>query len=235
MRINTTHRTEADEIMDDFQLQGPELLDALDKIAFINKVLGGNHLTLQGVQKLLDGNRFNTISVVDVGCGNGDMLRVLADDGIKKGINLELIGIDANPTTIAYAKELSEKYPNIKYRCEDIFSESFNEMNYDILLCTLTLHHFKNNDIEYLLSLFCKQARLGVVINDLQRSRLAYRLFQLFSLAFKLNAMSREDGLTSILRGFTKNELVTFSKKIKVSKQTIQWKWAFRYQWIIWK
>lgn len=235
MRINATHRTEADEIMDDFQLQGPELLDALDKIAFINKVLGGNQLTVQGLQKLLATSTLDKVTIVDVGCGNGDMLRVLADGVIKKGVKLELIGIDANPHTIAYAKELSEKYPNIRYRCADIFNESFSEMNYDILLCTLTLHHFKNNDIVYLLSIFCQQARLGVVINDLQRSRLAYRLFQLFSVVFKLNPMSREDGLTSILRGFTKKELVIFSKKIKVSKQTIQWKWAFRYQWIIWK
>jgi hypothetical protein len=47
--------------------------------------------------------------------------------------------------------------------------------------------------------------------------------------------MSREDGLTSILRGFIKNELEDFSKKIQARKQTISWKWAFRYQWIIWK
>lgn len=235
MRINATHRTEADEIMDDFQLQGPELLDALDKIAFINKVLGGNQLTVQGLQKLLATSTLDKVTIVDVGCGNGDMLRVLADRVIKKGVKLELIGIDANPNTIAYAEKLSEKYPNIRFRCEDIFSESFSEMNYDILLCTLTLHHFKNQDIDYLLSLFCKQAQMGVVINDLHRSAISYRLFQLFSIAFKLNAMSREDGLTSILRGFTKNELVAFSNKIKVSKQTIQWKWAFRYQWIIWK
>ncbi|MFN3756778.1 MAG: methyltransferase domain-containing protein [Flavobacterium sp.] len=235
MRVNTTHRTKADEIMDDFQLQGPELLDALDKIAFINKVLGGNQLTVQGLQKLLATSTLDKVTIVDVGCGNGDMLRVLADGVIKKGVILELIGIDANLHTIAYAEELSDKYPNIRFRCEDIFSESFSEMNYDILLCTLTLHHFKNEDIDYLLSLFCKQAQVGVVINDLHRSAISYRLFKLFSKAFKLNAMSREDGLTSILRGFTKKELVDFSKKIKVSKQTIQWKWAFRYQWIIWK
>jgi hypothetical protein len=47
--------------------------------------------------------------------------------------------------------------------------------------------------------------------------------------------MSRNDGLISILRGFKKEELTEFSKKINASKQTIHWKWAFRYQWIIWK
>jgi len=45
--------------------------------------------------------------------------------------------------------------------------------------------------------------------------------------------MSREDGLTSILRGFKKEELVNFSKKLKLNNYIFQWKWAFRYQWII--
>jgi hypothetical protein len=48
-----------------------------------------------------------------------------------------------------------------------------------------------------------------------------------------LNEMSREDGLTSILRGFKKEELIRFSENLHFSNYKIQWKWAFRYQWII--
>jgi hypothetical protein len=47
--------------------------------------------------------------------------------------------------------------------------------------------------------------------------------------------MSKEDGLTSILRGFKKEELIAFSKNLKLDNYTIAWKWAFRYQWIIYK
>jgi 2-polyprenyl-3-methyl-5-hydroxy-6-metoxy-1,4-benzoquinol methylase len=234
MFISTKHRTEAEEIMDDFELQGPELLDALDKIAFINKVLGGNQLTIQGLKHLLAGRTLPKITIVDVGCGNGDMLRVLADGALQQHIELDLIGIDANPFTIAYAEELSKNYINIRYSCVDIFSDSFQELQCDVVLCTLTLHHFTNRQIEELLTVFCQQSRLGVIINDLHRSAVAYRLFQLFSFVFKLNRMPREDGLTSILRGFTKSELVRFSKQLPITKQSIRWRWAFRYQWIIW-
>jgi hypothetical protein len=45
--------------------------------------------------------------------------------------------------------------------------------------------------------------------------------------------MSRQDGLISILRGFKKEELLRFSEKLNFKKYKIQWKWAFRYQWII--
>lgn len=234
MPVNTKYRSEDSEIMDDFAMEGEILRDALDKIAKINQLLGGNQLTLRGVQDLIATIPKTTeISIVDVGCGNGDMLRTLADYGSKHHLNFRLTGIDANAFTINHAIKLSENYSNISYRCEDIFSPPFEVLHYDIVLCTLTLHHFKDDEIIRLMTVFNANSRIGIVINDLQRSALAYRLFQGLCFVFQLNAMSREDGLVSILRGFKKEELVLFSEKLKFNNYKIQWKWAFRYQWII--
>jgi hypothetical protein len=83
------------------------------------------------------------------------------------------------------------------------------------------------------MTIFNSNSNIGIVINDLQRSAVAYRLFQLVCFLFRLNSMSRQDGLISILRGFKKEELVNFSKRLQLNKYKIQWKWAFRYQWII--
>jgi len=232
MAINTQYRTTKDEIMDDFSLQGEELRDALDKIAKINQLLGGNRLTLQGVKQLIHSTT-KEITIVDVGCGNGDMLRALAHFGLKNNYKFHLIGIDANAFTINHAIALSKEYSNISYQCIDIFEKKFKALNYDLILCTLTLHHFKTAQINYLLQLFSNQATIGMVINDLHRSSIAYRLFQLLCLTFGLNRMSKEDGLISILRGFKKEELIAFSKTNNLKNYTIQWKWAFRYQWII--
>jgi len=232
--INTKYRTQETEIMDDFSLQGEELKAALDQIARINQLLGGNNLTLHGIKKLLKNTAISkTITVADIGCGNGDMLRMLAKFGRKNNLNFKLIGIDANDFTINYAKKLSIEYSNIEYKCVDIFSEDFKSLKYDIALCTLTLHHFTNEEILNIITTFNKNAETGIVINDLHRSKLAYRLFELICFLFNLNKMSREDGLVSILRGFKKNELEEFSKKLNLKNYTIKWKWAFRYQWII--
>ena len=234
MSINTKNRSSAPEIMDDFAMEGEILRDALDKIAKINQLLGGNQLTLRGVQDLIATIPNQTeISIIDVGCGNGDMLRTLADYGLKNQLNFKLTGIDANAFTMNHARELSNHYSNIKYRCEDVFGQDFAELKYDIVLCTLTLHHFKDDEILVLMTVFNDNSRIGIVINDLHRSALAYRLFQALCFVFRLNAMSRDDGLVSILRGFKKNELVYFSKKLNLKNYKIQWKWAFRYQWII--
>jgi 2-polyprenyl-3-methyl-5-hydroxy-6-metoxy-1,4-benzoquinol methylase len=234
--INTQYRTQETEIMDDFSLKGEELRAALDQIARINQLLGGNNLTLHGIKRLLkQTDTSKTITVADIGCGNGDMLRMLAKFGKKNNLKLKLIGVDANDFTINYARKLSNEYSNIEYKCVDIFSEDFKTLKYDIVLCTLTLHHFSNEEILNIITTFNKNAETGIIINDLHRSKIAYRLFELICFLFNLKKMSREDGLVSILRGFKKNELEEFSKKLNIKNYTINWKWAFRYQWIITK
>ena len=234
MFLNTKYRSNKEEKMDVFSLKGENLRDALDNIAKINQLLGGNLLTIRGVQKLIRTiSKKEKITILDVGCGNGDMLRKLADYGYKKNLNFQLIGIDANNFTINHAKQLSENYSNISFLCLDIFEEAFRELNYDIVLCTLTLHHFKDNQIINLLKIFYSNSKIGIVINDLHRNAIAYRLFQVICFVFKLNEMSRDDGLISILRGFKKKELVNFSNELKLENFHIKWKWAFRYEWII--
>ncbi len=232
--LNTKYRTDEPELMDDFTMEGEILRDALDKIAQINSFLGGNTLTLLGVKKLIEKcPKEVVIRIVDIGCGNGDMLRYLANYSLKNNLNFKLIGIDANNFTINHARNLSVNYPDITYECKNIFDNDFQIPSADIVLCTLTLHHFKNDEIMKIMNVFYSNVKQGIVINDLHRCRLAYRLFQLICFVFQLNRMSREDGLISILRGFKKKELIDFSEQLGFKKYTIQWKWAFRYQWII--
>lgn len=234
MTLDTKSRTQTAEIMDDFNLEGETLRDALDKIAAINRFLGGNQVTLQGVETLLAHiPPDQEITILDIGCGNADMLRALADFAENRNRRFKLIGVDANAFTVKYAAELSKKYPNIELICLDVFSPEFAAMEYDIALATLTLHHFSDPEILSLLAVLARKSRIGIVINDLQRSALAYRLFQLLAFVCRLNTMSREDGLVSILRGFRKQELEKLSNKIGFKNAVIRWKWAFRYQWII--
>lgn len=230
--VDTSKRSNAPEMMDDFAMEGEILRDALDKIASINKMLGGNSVTIEGVQKLLnDVDVKKTIRIIDIGCGNGDMLRTLADYAKKRKLNFELIGIDANQFTINHAMQLSTSYLNVSYKCEDIFKDQIASC--DIILCTLTLHHFKDEEIIALLNQFKSAANLGIVVNDLERSALAYYLFTGLCFVFGLNHMSKQDGLVSILRGFKKQNLQLYSKQLQLKNCSIKWKWAFRYQWII--
>jgi 2-polyprenyl-3-methyl-5-hydroxy-6-metoxy-1,4-benzoquinol methylase len=232
--LNFEKRSYQPEIMDDFDLQGEELKQTLSDLDKINTWLGGNKITLNGISYLLKNRKkSNVISIAEVGCGNGAMLRKIALWARKKKYKINLMGIDANSHAIEIAEKLSHEFPEICFREMNAFSEEFKTCNFDIFLSTLTLHHFKDNQIETLMERLVHQAKMGLVINDLQRSKTAYRLFQAFCAVFISNEIARKDGLTSISRGFKKEELKGFSKRLKAKTQLITWKWAFRYQWII--
>tara|TARA_A100000164_G_scaffold356425_1_gene366011 strand:- start:220 stop:894 length:675 start_codon:yes stop_codon:yes gene_type:complete len=220
------------EIMDDFNIRGIVHRDTLDKIELVNRLLGGNKVTIAGLKKLLKNQpKDKMIRIIDLGCGNGDILRDIAMLGRKNNYSFKLIGIDANASAIEYARELSETYPEINFKKINIFSDDFKKQSYDIVLCTLFLHHFSNDELIQILRSTIKSASIGIVVNDLHRNKLAYYLFKFIGY-FTKNKVVIEDGLISILRAFKRKDLVKISNQIN-GKFSIQWKWAFRYLWIL--
>ena len=232
--ISTKNRTDKEELMDDFSIGGDLLRDTLDKLENINRWLGGNLVTVNSLKKVLKNHpKEEELTIVDIGCGHGDILRDVAKFGRKNGYKMTLLGIDANPTAIEYANELSTAFDELSFRTEDIFSDEFKNRQFDVVLATLFLHHFKEEQLISFLENTLHQTKIAIVVNDLHRHKLAYYLFLLLSLFIK-NKMIIEDGLTSVLRGFKRKDLEIISKKLKVKSQ-ISWKWAFRFQWIIQK
>lgn len=230
--VSTKYRSEEEEIMDDLDYKGPILHDALDKLAKINQWLGGNIVTINGLKKALENHdKRVVITIVDLGCGGGDILREISRFGKKNGYKFKLIGIDANQHTVNYANLLSKEYNNIEFKVIDIFSDAFKQLNYDVVLATLFFHHFKEENLVQFLKPVLEEAKLGIVVNDLHRNRLAYYLFKLLCTTIK-NKTIVEDGLTSVLRGFKREDLESISRQLKVEFK-IQWKWAFRFQWLL--
>ena len=230
--INTKQRTDKEELMDDFSIGGDLLRDTLDKLEKINRWLGGNKVTVNGLKALLKNHpKEQKITIVDIGCGHGDILRDVAKFGRKEGYKFKLIGVDANSAAIDYANELSMEYPELSFKTQNIFSKDFKSETFDVVIATLFLHHFKEEQLVSFLKNTIKQTKIGMVVNDLHRHTLAYYLFLLLSI-FISNKMIIEDGLTSVLRGFKRDDLEKISSKINVTPQ-ISWKWAFRFLWII--
>ncbi|MDQ3393860.1 MAG: methyltransferase domain-containing protein [Bacteroidota bacterium] len=223
------------EIMDDLEGGGQEMDQALRELETINLFLGGNNVSINGLKILLnDRNTKNkTIKIADIGCGGGDILKLLANWGRKRGYRFELIGIDANPHVVAYAKINTRQYPEIQYQMANIFSDEFRNQNFDIIHCCLFTHHFNNIELVDLLSNLKKQARLGIVINDLHRHWLAYYSIKVITTLASKSNMVKNDGPISVLRAFKKQELVKILDTAQLFKYSIKWKWAFRWQLVI--
>src|SRR4051794_12863067 len=108
-------RSDQIEIMDDLACHGEVVDQTLRELEFINKWLGGNAVTLDAMKQLCRGREHETISVADVGCGSGDMLRLLSAWASKRGVKLRLTGIDANPHIIEFARKRCADYPEISF------------------------------------------------------------------------------------------------------------------------
>ena len=219
--------------MDDPNVDEATLKAALAEVTRVNKYLGGQQVILEGLRYFFDRFPQKSYTILDVGCGDGAMLRSIANFARKRSIAVKLIGIDINPKSIALAQKRSQDFPELSFQVQDVFKLNETHLEIDIITSTLTMHHFTDTEILKFLAQFLKLANLGIVINDLQRSTIAYRLFQAYSRVFVRSAMARHDGLISIERAFTKNELLSFTSKLGVQSFSIKWRWAFRYLWIL--
>lgn len=235
--INPSFRQRASEMedMDDFSIQGEALEGALRYLAFVNRFLGGHQIIIQSLQRAFHKLSWTGISagahLVDLGCGGGDTLSKVAKWSEKQHLNLQLTGIDANPHILAFARENTLFNPEINYIEGDFLAKDFDWSPYQVVLCSLILHHFEEKQIKALLGQIPKGTL--VIINDLQRHWLAYYLFQVLCFFSLAPPMARKDGAISIRKGFQRKELETLLKRCNISRYELSWRWAFRYQLIL--
>jgi 2-polyprenyl-3-methyl-5-hydroxy-6-metoxy-1,4-benzoquinol methylase len=228
-----SQRSEAIEIMDDLNCAGPVVDQTLAQLEFINKWLGGNAVTLNGLNTILKSCHQNSLTIADLGCGGGDMLKLISNKLKKKNISAMLTGIDANPNIVAYAINNTTSYPEIKFKALDVLSTEFRKESFDIVFATLFFHHFTHDQLVTVFAHLNKTARCGIVINDLHRHPLAYYSIKLLTKFFSKSTMVKNDAPLSVHRGFTRTELEGILKAAGITTYSLTWKWAFRWQLII--
>lgn len=230
---SSKYRSQQLEIMDDAELSGDSLATVLNDLKKVNTLLGGFSITLDGVETLvLNSPKTTSLTLLDLGCGDGESLRKSAQFMRKQQRTMKFIGVDMNEHILEIAKEKSKDYPEISYLKLNILEKNQQLPNFDIATCNLFLHHFSEHQIIELLNKLIKQGKRGVVINDLRRSKLAFQLFKGFGLLFMKSKIAKHDGLVSIARAFKRKELEKMAEKLN-GEHTIKGRWAFRYQWLI--
>ena len=223
-------RSEALEIMDDLHCAGEVVDQTLRELEFINKWLGGNAVTIEALKKILKNHdRSKPVVIADLGCGGGDMLRLIYHWANRNQVQVKLIGIDTNPNIIRFARQNIQDIPAIEFATLDIFSDDFRKMRFDVVIGTLFYHHFSNLQLSEFFCQLHRQCNIGFIINDIHRHPLAYYSIKLLTKLFSKSAMVKYDAPLSVLRAFTKNEL----RDVLTNSGTvfsITWRWAFRWQ-----
>lgn len=224
-------RSQGFEIMDDLHCSGAVVRQTLHELEVINAWLGGNAITLEGLDLLCKGHDPAVpLVIVDLGCGGGDMLRHIHEWAIRVGFRVRLIGIDANPYIISVAKDNLRDLPQVEFYTQDIFAEDFRRKHFDVVIGTLFYHHFSSESLSAFFRQLRQQTRIGFLINDLHRHPLAYYSIKLLTFLFSRSSMVKFDAPLSVLRGFRKGELLKVLYDAGVKDAIVHWKWAFRWQ-----
>jgi len=228
-----SQRSETIEIMDDLSCSGSIVDQTLRELEFINTWLGGNSVTLNGLNKILSNCFQHELKIADLGCGGGDMLMLIKARLAKKNRKATFTGIDANPNIVAYAKRNTRAHAEINFNAIDVLSSEFKQERFDIVFATLFFHHFTTNQLIELFKHLNSTTRCGIVINDLHRHPLAYYSIKFLTRTFSKSPMVVNDAPLSVHRGFTRVELKEILSAAQITSYSLKWKWAFRWQLVI--
>ena len=223
-------RSREKEIMDDLDCSGPVLEQTLRELKTINRLLGGNGVTNRGLSQVVQRFPQDQYSLVDLGCGGGDMIAVMQTWASKKNIPIRFIGADANANTITLAKERQKALSDVHWQVANVFDSTFLEDQVDIATCTLFTHHFTDEELVQLFQGLKQKVRLAIVINDLHRHPLAYYSIKWLTRWFSKSPMVQNDAALSVLRSFKRRDWKSIFEEAGLGKVEIRWRWAFRWQ-----
>ena len=191
--------------------------------SLINPLLTGWHRIYRQYILPLARDRRGPISLLDVGCGGGDIAVRLGKWANDDNVDIEITAIDPDPRALKYAGNHNHiPAGNVKFSSETAEELLQNDSNYDIVITNHVLHHLSDQQIPSFLDLLKRLARHYVLANDIRRSVPGYMFFYLGTAvvpAFR-HSFIRTDGLLSIRRSFTAGELqkLTASLGYKVKK-----------------
>ena len=200
------------EIMDR-EGNDPAILAAgLEELRRINRQFGGWRSVRRAIRPLVDRvDPGRTIEILDLGTGSADYPVHLVGWMRRLGRAVRIEAVDKNPFMIATARERAAAWPEITIKEMDVLSPSYPDKSFDIVLASLTLHHFSRPDAIRILREMNRMSRVGFIVNDLDRSRIGAWVVWLYGHLFTTNPITRHDAYASMLRGFTKNEMIAMS------------------------
>ena len=220
-------RTLLPERMDTEAVDAADLATCLDDLERLTRVTAGYAPTLRWIARVTAKLPPGTVpTVLDVGCGGGDMLRRLWRWSRRRGRPLRLRGIDRNPLMVALARARTPAEAPIEYATGDALAPNAGEPP-DFIVSALFLHHLDEAEAVGFLRWMHGHARRGWLVNDLHRHALPYWFLRALG-PFPMHPFVRHDGPVSVARGWTGAELRALAQAAGVPAR-LRWHMPFRW------
>ncbi len=203
--MDLRRRSTQTEWMDERRASPAELAAVLADLAVVNTVTLARLPTVAFMRRVARGVPVGTpLRVLDVGYGEGDMLRRIHRWGTRAGVALDLAGMDLDPASAPAARSATPPEWCIAYRTCNVFDQPAGGQ--DVVLSSLFTHHLTDAQAVDFLVWMERSAARGWFVNDLHRHALAYEGFKLLSAAAGWHPTVRHDGAVSVARSFRRRD-----------------------------
>ena len=194
----------------------------------VNRWLGDNRAIAKSLLAELSKTGQSAFSVLDVGAGSGEVLRVVARWAQAHDRRALLTGLELNARSAGSILQESVEFPNILAVRGDALELPFKDNAFDYAICSLFTHHFKDDAVVAVLGEMNRVARRGVFVIDLFRHPMAYFLYTTAGKLMLHNRLLRSDGALSILRSFRPDELRQLAQTAGLQNVSVTRRFPFR-------
>jgi ubiquinone/menaquinone biosynthesis C-methylase UbiE len=202
------HRPDLSEVLDGLAMDGATLAGNLRDIRRYNRLLGWHRSIAREATRLVVARiPAARPTILDVGCGSGDIGQAVARRLRRGGRAPRLICADLHPPVLAAARRLLGTAGDCAYLCADGLRLPLPDRSVDLVLCSATLHHFSPGGAVPLLAELGRVARGALLVSDLERGRVNHLAARALTTLTTRNPASRHDGVVSVLRAYTRDEL----------------------------
>jgi 2-polyprenyl-3-methyl-5-hydroxy-6-metoxy-1,4-benzoquinol methylase len=202
-RIDFLRRTQPEDLPE--QMDQPcdreELRACLRDMVRVNRMLFGYRPTFHWLESMRLERIGRPVRILDVGCGDGDLLRRIEQWASRRGIPVQLTGLDVNPSCVAIARETTNGRGRMEWVEGDVFAYSPAAPPH-LVVSSLVAHHLPDGELVRLIQWMEQNAAVGWFINDLSRAPVPYHLLGWFARALRLHPFVQHDGPVSIARAF---------------------------------
>ena len=227
--VNLTKRCLVGELMDDPSLAEQDHHQALHGLRRVNQLSRTGSVIANAIIQHCKKEKLAFVRVLDLACGGGDVTTQVSKLLKQAGVLAEVHGWDCSRTAIDFARcQSNSGHQQVQFDVANALADA-PKRSFDVVFCTLFLHHLSDNDANRLLVAMWQMASQLVLIDDLRRSTVGYALAVVGCQLLSRSPIVHVDGPLSVRAAFTESEILELSDRCDLPRPMIQRHWPHRF------
>jgi len=205
-----------------------EYEDCISELQFVNRWMGDAHSLKATLLREIESESLTSFSILDIGAGSGELLRVAATWARQTNRRLRAVGLELNESMAESMLQESERFDEISSVRGDALKLPFADAEFDYVMCSLFTHHLLDEQVVDVLREMSRVARRRIFVIDLHRHPVAYFFYTTLGKLVLHSRLVRHDGALSILRGFKSDELLELAKRAGLRDISVERHFPYR-------